>query len=314
MTRLRVIYAGTPQFAVPALDALLADPDIEVVGVYTQPDRPAGRGQKLTPSPVKQLAVARGLPVFQPRTLRDADAQAELAALKPDLMVVAAYGLILPLIVLDTPRLGAINIHASILPRWRGAAPINRAIETGDAETGITIMQMAEGLDTGDMLAIEKTAIGPEDTAQTLHDRLSTMGAALLMKTLPRIVDGTIRPEPQDDAQATYAAKLNKAEAEIDWREPAELIARRVRAFNPWPVAFTHMQGNLLKIWGAEPETDVKPSSAAPGTVLVADAKGFVVATGEGVLRVRSCQRAGGRRVDAGDFARSQGLEGIQLG
>lgn len=307
---LRVIYAGTPQFAVPALEALHAHPDIEVVGVYTQPDRPAGRGQKLTPSPVKQFALTHALPVYQPRTLRDADAQAELAALKPDLMVVAAYGLILPVVVLETPRLGAINIHASILPRWRGAAPINRAIEAGDAETGITIMQMAEGLDTGDMLSIEKTPITPEDTAQTLHDRLSEMGGALLMKTLPSIIDGSVKPVPQDDAQATYAAKLGKAEAEIDWREPAELIARRVRAFNPWPGAMTAWNGNMLKIWAAEPVQ----ADGAPGVVTTVDGEGFVVATGDGGLRVRTCQRAGGRRVDAADFARSQGLEGAQLG
>jgi len=307
---LRVIYAGTPQFAVPALEALHAHPDVEVVGVYTQPDRPAGRGQKLTPSPVKQFALAHDLPVYQPRTLRDAEAQSELAALKPDLMVVAAYGLILPPIILETPRLGAINIHASILPRWRGAAPINRAIEAGDVETGITIMQMAEGLDTGDMLSIEKTPITSADTAQTLHDRLSDMGGELLMKTLPSIIDGSVQPVPQDDAQATYAAKLGKAEAEIDWRESAELIARRVRAFNPWPGAVTAWNGNMLKIWTAEP---VK-ASGAPGVVTTVDSEGFVVATGDGGLRVRSCQRAGGRRVDAADFARSQGLEGAQLG
>jgi len=311
---LRVIYAGTPQFAVPALEALHAASAVEVVAVYTQPDRPSGRGQKLTPSPVKQFALAHELPVYQPRTLRDAEAQAELASLKPDLMVVAAYGLILPVAVLETPRLGAINIHASILPRWRGAAPINRAIEAGDAETGITIMQMAEGLDTGDMLAIERTPIHPEDTAQTLHDRLSDMGAALLMKILPGIADGSVRPESQNDDLATYAAKLHKAEAEIDWRESADLIARRIRAFYPWPGAFTHLEGALLKIWDAVPGAGTESSSAEPGTVMAADGHGFTVATADGVLRIRSCQRAGGRRVDAGDFARSQRLEGVKLG
>ncbi len=306
----RVIYAGTPQFAVPSLDALAALPDVEIVAVYTQPDRPAGRGQKLAASPVKERALALGVPVEQPLTLRDAAAQAQLAAYAPDVMVVAAYGLILPQVVLDAPRLGCVNVHASLLPRWRGAAPIARAIEAGDAETGITIMKMALGLDTGDMLLTRALPIQPDDTAASLHDRLAALGAEALCAALPGLVAGELSGVPQDDAAATYAAKLSKAEAQIDWRESADLIARRVRAFNPAPVAFTLWQAEPLKIWQAEP---VAAPSAAPGTVVAVDKSGFVVAAAEGGVRVIACQKAGGKRIAAADFARQANVLGAKF-
>ncbi|WP_298218437.1 methionyl-tRNA formyltransferase [Halothiobacillus sp.] len=304
----RILYAGTPLFAVPALQALAGDDSVEVLAVYTQPDRPSGRGQKLTQSPVKEAALALGIPVEQPPSLRDESAQAVLAGYRPDLMVVAAYGLILPVPVLETPRLGAINIHASLLPRWRGAAPIARAIEAGDRQTGITIMQMAQGLDTGDMLYKVALAIEPTDTAATLHDRLAELGAQALMTALPGIVVGAMTPEPQDDTQACYAAKLSKLEGRLDWREPADLLARRVRAFDPWPVAYTEFKSASLRIWSAEVEPDCP--QARPGSVVGVDASGFVIATAEGGLRVLTCQQAGGKRICAADFARNHQLLG----
>lgn len=309
---IRVIYAGTPQFAVPALQALAKDDSVELVAVYTQPDRPAGRGQKLMPSPVKETALALGVPVEQPPTLRDAAAQQVLAAFKPDVMIVAAYGLILPVPVLAIPRLGAINIHASLLPRWRGAAPIARAIEAGDTQTGITIMQMAQGLDTGDMLYQLAEPIFEADTAATLHDRLADLGAVALMTALPKIIAATLVPEVQDDALACYAAKLAKPEGLLDWREAADVLARRVRAFDPWPVAFTLFKGEALRIWSAcvEPQSP----SATLGTVVATDAMGFVVATSAGGLRVLACQQAGGKRISAADFARHHHLLGTSFG
>lgn len=311
---LRVIYAGTPEFAVPALRALSDDPTVTLVAVYTQPDRPSGRGQKLTPSPVKAAALELGVPIEQPLTLRDASAQQTLAAYRPDLMIVAAYGLILPVPVLVAPRLGAINIHASLLPRWRGAAPIARAIEAGDAQTGITIMQMAQGLDTGDMLSKHIEVIRPDDTAATLHDRLATLGAEALMQALPGIVAGTLKPEAQNDAEACYAAKLAKPEARIDWHESAELLARRVRAFDPWPVAFTEYNGTMLRIWSAGYEPSGSWDLAVPGEVVAVDAQGFVVQTAAGGLRISTCQQAGGKRISAADFARNHHLLGTHLG
>lgn len=308
---LRVVYAGTPLFAVPALQALAADDSVELVAVYTQPDRPSGRGQKLTPSPVKAAALALGIPVEQPRSLRDETAQAVLADYRPDLMVVAAYGLILPVPVLDTPRLGAINIHASLLPRWRGAAPIARAIEAGDPMTGITIMQMAQGLDTGDMIYKAELPIEPTDTSATLHDRLAELGAQALMTALPQLVVGSITPEPQDDAKACYAAKLSKAEGRLDWRESADLLTRRVRAFDPWPVAYTEFKSAPLRLWSAKVEPD--SPQAQPGTVVTVDADGFVVATAAGGLRVFTCQQAGGKRISAADFARNHQLLGTRF-
>jgi len=314
---LRVVYCGTPDFAVPALEALarldeVGGEPVELVAAYTQPDRPAGRGKKLTASPVKQAALEMGLPVEQPRSLRDEEAQARLADYRPDLLVVAAYGLILPQAVLDLPRFGAINIHASLLPRWRGAAPINRAIEAGDTETGITIMQMEAGLDTGPMWHMLPEPIHADDTAATLHDRLAPLGATALIEALSRIVAGDGAPEPQDDALSCYAAKLAKPEGRVDWREPAALIERRVRAFNPWPVAQTTLEGQPLRLWGAglAPGRD----GASPGEVIAVTADGIVVQTGDGALELTRVQRAGGRPVAAADFARGRALEGVRLG
>ncbi|KTG16922.1 MULTISPECIES: methionyl-tRNA formyltransferase [unclassified Guyparkeria] len=314
---LRVVYCGTPDFAVPALEALarldeVGGEAVELVAAYTQPDRPAGRGKKLTASPVKQAALALDLPVEQPLSLRDEDAQARLAEYRPDLLVVAAYGLILPQSVLDLPRLGAINIHASLLPRWRGAAPINRAIEAGDTETGITIMQMEAGLDTGPMWHKLPEPIHADDTAATLHDRLAPLGATALIEALPRIVTGDGAPEPQDDAQSCYAAKLAKPEGRVDWRESAELIERRVRAFNPWPVVQTTLEGQPLRLWGARLAEGRE--GAAPGEVTAVTADGIVVQAGDAAVELTRVQRAGGRPIDAADFARGRSLEGVRLG
>jgi len=305
---LRVAFAGTPEFAAVALQALL-DAGVAVPLVLTQPDRPAGRGMKLTASPVKRLALSHGLPVVQPRSLRldgkfpdDAQAgQAALAEAAPDVLVVAAYGLILPAWVLALPRLGCLNIHASLLPRWRGAAPIHRAIEAGDAETGITIMQMDEGLDTGAMLLAEREPIGPEDTTASLHDRLAALGGRLVVDALADAAQGRLRPVAQPDAGVTYAHKIEKAEAAIDWARPAAEIARRVRAFDPFPGASFQAHGDTVKLWRAVPVGRGSASDAAPGTVLEAGAAGVLVACGEGALSLLEVQRPGGKRqpVDA---------------
>jgi methionyl-tRNA formyltransferase len=284
----------------------------DVCAVYTQPDRPAGRGQRLTASPVKQLASTHGLPVRQPRTLKDTEAQHALAALVADVMVVAAYGLILPQPVLDAPQQGCINIHASLLPRWRGAAPIHRAILAGDVETGITIMQMEAGLDTGAMLLKRSCAIEPTDTAATLHDRLAAMGAEAILAALTRLEQGTLQPQTQDDALATYAKKIEKAEAELDWAQPAIQLDRQVRAFNPWPVAQTRFEGQVLRVWRAQPLAEV--SHVPPGAVMGAGRLGVDVATGEGVLRLTEVQLPGKRPVDAAAFAHAHGLAGVVLG
>ncbi len=299
-TRLKIIFAGTPDFAATALDALLETDQHDICAVYTQPDRPAGRGRKLKASPVKAMALEHNLPVYQPATLKDPEQQQQLRALQADLMVVVAYGLLLPLPVLDAPRLGCINIHASLLPRWRGAAPVQRAILAGDRETGVTIMQMEEGLDTGPALYRLTTPIGSRDTAQTLHDRLATLGAQALLDTLGLVVDGAACPVAQDEDAATYARKLDKREAVLDWAASAQELDRRIRAFNPWPVAQTLMQEKTLRIWQAEPLSDT--ADAAPGTVLQVSKQGVDVATGDGILRLQRLQSAGGKPLDAGAF------------
>ncbi len=303
---LRVIYAGTPDFAVPALQALL-DSRHEVVAVYTQPDRPAGRGRKLKAGPVKALAVDHGVPVEQPASLKDAQAQSALAAYRADVMVVAAYGLLLPQAVLDTPRLGCINIHASLLPRWRGAAPIQRAILAGDAQSGVTIMQMDAGLDTGAMLLKRACPIEAADSAQDLHDRLAQMGAGALLEVLEGLGAG-IHGEAQDASQAVYAPKLQKSEAELDWSEGARQLVRQVHAFNPWPVAQTRFQGEPLRIWDAE-AVDV-PVTADPGQVLTESAAGIDVATGQGILRITRLQLPGGRPLSVREFLNARSLLG----
>jgi methionyl-tRNA formyltransferase len=294
---LRIVFAGTPEFARVALARLTAEPPFRPIAVYTQPDRPAGRGMKLTPSPVKQLALAEGIPVRQPERLRDPAEQQALAALAPDVMVVAAYGLILPQPVLDTPRHGCLNIHASLLPRWRGAAPIHRALLVGDTETGVCIMQMEAGLDTGPVLAEARTPIGPEDTTGSLHDRLAALGAETLLGVLRAIADGRPpMPRPQPDQGVTYAQKITPDEARIDWSAPAAQIERMTRAFNPAPGAWTMWRGEKLKIWRARLDPPADPS-APPGTILALDAGGIRVATGSGSLRLTEVQRPGGRRM-----------------
>lgn len=291
---MKIIFAGTPAFAAAALDALLLAGH-QVSLVLTQPDRPAGRGLKTQASAVKQLALSRQLPVEQPATLSDAAVIARLSALSADAMVVAAYGLMLPPAVLALPRLGCINIHASLLPRWRGAAPIQRAILAGDRETGVTIMQMDAGLDTGAMILAEALPIAAADNAQTLHDKLAALGAQLIVRAL--------REQPaavaQDNARATYAAKISRSEAQVDWNSSAAALARAIRAFNPVPGAYTIWHGQPLKLWRAEPVSAV---TASPATVLRADAGGIVVATGDGALRLLELQRAGGKRLAAQPF------------
>lgn len=291
-TPLRIIFAGTPDFAARCLEALLTT-EHEVLAVYTQPDRPAGRGRKLRPSPVKELALQHELPIFQPLSLKDAGEQQALRQLNADLMIVVAYGLLLPQPVLDAPRLGCINVHASLLPRWRGAAPIHRALLAGDDTTGITIMQMDAGLDTGAMLSRASCPILPEDTSGSLHDRLAELGARTLVECLEPLAAGTLTPEPQDDSQACYAHKLEKQEGLIDWSQPAELIVRRIRGLNPWPVAYTRLDEDNLRIWAAT--ADARSSDAAPGTIIESSGDGIRVAAGEGSVLLTQLQLPGGR-------------------
>lgn len=294
---LRLIFAGTPDFAAEALHALIQSPH-EIVAVYTQPDRPAGRGRKLTSSPVKELALHHQLTVYQPVSLKTPEATGQLRALGADVMVVAAYGLLLPPEVLAMPRYGCLNIHASLLPRWRGAAPIQRAILAGDPETGITIMQMDKGLDTGAMLLKLTCPISREDTAASLHDRLATLGGEAIITALDQLP--ILTATPQDDREATYAAKLSKQEAIIDWRRSAEELDRLIRAFNPWPVAQTSVNGQTLRIWAAQPLAD--KANAPPGTVIGRDKQGIDIACGEGVLRLTRLQPAGSKPMDVTAF------------
>ncbi|HEY1900024.1 MAG TPA: methionyl-tRNA formyltransferase [Steroidobacteraceae bacterium] len=304
---LRVAFAGTPQFAVPALRALLAARHT-VVGALTQPDRPQGRGRHLYPSPVKQLALDHGLLVAQPHTLRSDAGRAVVAALAADVMVVVAYGQILPREVLQLPRLGCINIHASLLPRWRGAAPIQRAILAGDSHTGVTIMQMDEGLDTGAVLKVHSVPIGDRDTSASLHTVLATLGAQALIEVLAALANQSLRPLPQAAAGVTYAQKIAKAEAPINWNDPADQISRQVRAFNPWPVADTVFAGEQLRIHEAyAPRAHAPFGAAAPGTWLGLDGEVLRVACGSGELHVTQLQRAGRRIVPARDFVNSAG-------
>ncbi|MGN6222026.1 methionyl-tRNA formyltransferase [Pseudoxanthomonas sp.] len=296
---MRIVFAGTPAFAVPSLRA--AHARHEVVAVYTQPDRPAGRGRGLTPSPVKLEAIQRGIPVLQPESLRKKSSQEALRELAPDLMIVVAYGLILPQAVLDIPRHGCWNVHASLLPRWRGAAPIQRAIEAGDTETGVCLMQMEAGLDTGPVLLSQRTPIGDAETGGQLHDRLSELGARVLADGLGLLRAG-MRPvaQRQPEAGATYAHKLEKHEARLDWAQPAEALARKVRAFEPWPVAEATVAGERLRIHGAV-ALDLA-HHAEPGTLLAAGRQGLDIACGQGALRLRVVQREGGKAITAADY------------
>ena len=308
---LRVVFAGTPEFSVPCLEACRAS-GVEVVAVYTQPDRPAGRGRELRASPIKLLATEHGLPLAQPATLKTGEGRAVLHGWAPDLLVVVAYGLILPSPVLMLPRMGCLNIHGSVLPRWRGAAPIQRALLAGDAETGITIMQLDEGLDTGPVLLERRRAIGLRDTAGDLHDALSELGAAALLEAIDGLLTGALLPRAQSAEGVTYAAKIEKAEARIDWSTSAAQIDRRIRAFNPWPVAETQLAGEALRLLRSG-VADLHAHEVAPGTVLGLADDGLRVACGEGVLAVNELQRAGKRPVSARDFANAVRVAGLRF-
>jgi methionyl-tRNA formyltransferase len=346
---LRVAFAGTPDFSVPALEALISSPTVEVVGVLTQPDRPKGRGRQMAASPVKMAALARNIPVSQPQTLKVEASRAELVAWRPDVLVVVAYGLILPLAVLALPRFGCLNIHASLLPRWRGAAPIQRAILAGDRLTGVTIMLMDAGLDTGPMLLRKEISIFPTDTGGSLHDRLATLGASTVLEALEGHVNGALPAVPQPTEGVTYAAKIDKAEALIDWRRDALEIERQVRAFNPWPIAETRLDGEQLRVFEAAAEESAvsensigsaqfgagsvplgpdsgigggvvglsapPASGAEPGTIVAVRSDAVVAQCGRGCLALRQLQRPGRRAVSAGDFARGgDQLLGRRLG
>ena len=304
----RIVFAGTPDFALASLRALV-ESGRKPVAVLTQPDRPAGRGKKLTASPVKQYAEQLGIPVQQPVTLRDEQAAAELAALEPDVLVVAAYGLILPQAVLDIPRQGCLNVHASILPRWRGAAPIQAAILAGDTRTGISLMAMTAGLDCGPVFHVEELDIGPGETAGELHDRLAALGGGALVAYLDAILAGDIEAVPQDDAQATYAPKIDKQDARIDWSQAASEAARRIRAYNPFPGAYCFHGDTRIKVWRAGAVDGQGPA----GTVLQCDREALVVACGEGALSLEELQLPGKRRVTAPEFAGQLDLNGQRL-
>ncbi|WP_299796566.1 methionyl-tRNA formyltransferase [uncultured Shewanella sp.] len=304
MKPLNIIFAGTPDFAARHLQALI-DSEHNIIGVYSQPDRPAGRGKKLQASPVKNLAVEHDIPVFQPKSLRDEQAQAELASLNADIMVVVAYGLILPKVVLDTPKLGCINVHGSILPRWRGAAPIQRALWAGDTETGVTIMQMDIGLDTGDMLLKTKLPIEDSDTSASLYEKLAQQGPDALVEALSGLAKGELTAEKQDESLANYAEKLSKEEAELDWNKSAVELWREIRAFNPWPVSHFSHQDASIKV--RESEVSSSSSKAAPGTIISAGKQGIEIATGDGVLTLLNMQLPGKKPLSVADILNSRG-------
>ena len=313
---LRIVFAGTPEFAAASLEAILENKsanNYDIVGVYTQPDRPAGRGQKLVQSPVKQLAIANQIPVFQPLNFKQQEDKAQLAELNADLMIVAAYGIILPKVVLDTPKLGCINVHASLLPRWRGAAPINRALIAGDLETGITIMQMDVGLDTGDMLLKSHCDITPLDTFSTLHDRLAVIGGEALIEALELLKQGALIPEQQDESQTCYAVKLTKQEGDIDWSASAKLIERQIRGLSPWPSAFTRSNQGIMKIHAAQIAT-VSDDDTTPGDILVVSKEGVIVATGNGSILITDIQFAGGKRMKVQDALNGKHKEALEIG
>lgn len=308
---MNLIFAGTPAFAVPALEALLRAGH-RIRAVYTQPDRPAGRGRKLAASPVKQCAQTHGIEIRQPEKI--SGEEKILRGDAPDAMIVIAYGLLLPQPILVIPRYGCINVHASLLPRWRGAAPIPRAIEAGDAETGVSIMQMETGLDTGPVLAEARTPIHATDTAQTLHDRLAQLGAETLVTTLERLARGAVTPQAQDNAGACYAKKLRKEESALDWTQPAVVLHRKIRALNPWPVASTTWRGKTLRLWEAGP-LEARSGVGAPGTIVQADTVGIRVQTRDGVLTLTRLQAEGGKSLAAGDFLNGHKLAaGDRLG
>lgn len=313
---LRIIFAGTPDFAAASLQALLDSKEAnhyDIVGVYTQPDRPAGRGQKLLASAVKQLAIAHNIPVYQPVNFKADEDKAQLAALDADLMIVAAYGIILPKAVLDTPKLGCINVHGSILPRWRGAAPIHRAVMAGDGETGITIMQMDVGLDTGDMLLKAYCDIKMTDTSGSLHDKLAVLGGKALIEALEKLKAGELTPEKQDDSLSCYAAKLTKQEGKINWDQDAKWIERQIRGLSPWPVAYTESSQGVMKIHAAE-HADVSSETSSPGDILVVSKEGIIVATGNGTVRITEVQFAGGKRMTIQDALNGKHKDAIQIG
>ncbi len=304
MKPLNIIFAGTPDFAARHLQALI-DSEHNVIAVYSQPDRPAGRGKKLQASPVKALAVEHDIPVYQPQSLRNEEAQTELATLNADIMVVVAYGLILPQVVLDTPKLGCINVHGSILPRWRGAAPIQRALWAGDDATGVTIMQMDIGLDTGDMLLKTHLPIEDSDTSASLYEKLAQQGPTALIKALAGIAEGSLKAEPQDESLANYAEKLSKEEALLNWNKPAVQLWREIRAFNPWPAShFSHMDASI-KVWQAEVSPTTSNQSA--GTIISADKNGLAIATGDGVLLLKTMQLPGKKAMAVADILNSRG-------
>ncbi len=312
---LRIIYAGTPEFAVPALLSLLKA-NYDVCAVYTQPDRPAGRGRKLQASPVKKIATEWNIPVCQPSSLKEENAQQALQAHQADIMIVAAYGLILPLPVLQMFPHGCINIHASLLPRWRGAAPIHRAILAGDTETGITIMQMDKGLDTGDMLLKITCPITVGMNADQLHDQLAELGSDAILETLSLLEKNALQPEPQNDDKSCYAAKLEKSEALINWQHTAAELARQVNAFNPWPVAETYLQNKRLRIWEASAVTPQTPpaSTQKPGDIISTSASGIDVLTGDGILRLHKIQLPGKKPIEAAAFLNANSVDGEYLG